>query len=107
MSDGLKKDVPIPADTTELSNTDLVEATGGTAAAAPKKINVSAGVIAGNRLGGMTPQYPAVSEQNSEPSAELSQSALDEVVGGNAVSGPVSSVPTTQHKYTNITLKRG
>jgi hypothetical protein len=43
----------------------------------------------------------------AEQSTELSQSALDEVVGGNAVSGPVSSVPTTLHKYTNITLKRG
>ena len=27
-------------------------------AKAPTKINVSAGVIAGNKLGGMTPQYP-------------------------------------------------
>jgi len=31
-------------------------------AAAPKKINVSAGVIAGNKLGGMTPQYPAMAK---------------------------------------------
>ncbi|HZD31937.1 MAG TPA: hypothetical protein VE779_09785 [Candidatus Angelobacter sp.] len=31
-------------------------------AAAPKKINVSAGVIAGNKLGGMTPQYPAIAK---------------------------------------------
>jgi hypothetical protein len=32
-------------------------------AAAPKKIAVSAGVIAGNKLGGMTPQYPAISKR--------------------------------------------
>ena len=31
-------------------------------AAAPKKIAVSAGVIAGNKLGGMTPQYPAIAK---------------------------------------------
>ncbi len=31
-------------------------------AAAPKKITVSAGVIAGNKLGGMTPQYPAIAK---------------------------------------------
>jgi protein TonB len=31
-------------------------------AAAPRKINVSAGVIAGNRLAGMTPQYPAIAK---------------------------------------------
>ena len=30
--------------------------------AVPKKINVSAGVIAGNKLGGMTPQYPAIAK---------------------------------------------
>ena len=29
-------------------------------AAAPKKIAVAAGVIAGNKLAGMTPQYPAI-----------------------------------------------
>jgi protein TonB len=29
-------------------------------AAAPKKIAISAGVIAGNKLSGMTPQYPAI-----------------------------------------------
>ena len=29
-------------------------------AAAPKKIAVSAGVISGNKLGGMTPMYPAI-----------------------------------------------
>jgi protein TonB len=31
-------------------------------AAAPKKIAVSAGVIAGNKLGGSTPQYPAIAK---------------------------------------------
>jgi protein TonB len=31
-------------------------------AAAPNKIAVSAGVIAGNKLGGMTPQYPAIAK---------------------------------------------
>ena len=30
----------------------------GVKAKAPTKINVSSGVIAGNKLGGMTPQYP-------------------------------------------------
>jgi hypothetical protein len=84
MSDEIKLEVPTPADTTELPNADLAQVTGGTAAAAPKKINVSAGVIAGNKLGGMTPQYPAVSEQNSESAAELSEPALDELVGGTA-----------------------
>jgi len=32
-------------------------------AAAPKKIAVSAGVMAGNKLVGMTPQYPAISKK--------------------------------------------
>lgn len=40
------------------------------------------------------------------PSAELPESALDEVVGGNASGGPVSSFPTL-HKTSDITLKRG
>lgn len=31
-------------------------------AKAPTKINVSAGVVAGNKLGGMTPQYPAIAK---------------------------------------------
>ena len=31
-----------------------------TKAAAPKKIAIAVGVIAGNKLGGMTPQYPAI-----------------------------------------------
>ncbi len=38
----------------------------------------------------------------AEPSAELSEPALDEVVGGTAASG----LPTL-HKTTDITLKRG
>jgi hypothetical protein len=37
-------------------------ATANVKAAAPKKIAVSAGVIAGNKLGGMTPQYPAIAK---------------------------------------------
>jgi hypothetical protein len=40
-------------------------------AAAPKKIAISAGVIAGNRLAGMTPQYPAI----AKPKAKVITSA--------------------------------
>lgn len=103
MSDEIKQDVPIPADTTELPDADLAEVTGGTTAAAPKKINVSAGVIAGNKLGGMTPQYPAVSEQNSEPSAELSEPALDEVVGGT-VRDVANGVATGRRSHKPISV---
>jgi hypothetical protein len=38
----------------------------------------------------------------AEPSAELSEPALDEVVGGSAA----SSMPSL-HKTTDVTLKRG
>jgi hypothetical protein len=31
-----------------------------------KKINVSAGVIAGNKLGGMTPQYPPIATSHAK-----------------------------------------
>ncbi len=34
----------------------------------PKKIQVSADVIAGNKLGGMTPQYPAIKAAVAKPS---------------------------------------
>jgi hypothetical protein len=34
-----------------------------------KKIAVSAGVIAGNRLSGMTPQYPAMTKAKKEQGA--------------------------------------
>ena len=50
-------------------------------AAAPKKINVSAGVIAGNKLGGMTPQYPAIAK-----AVAANHDATSIVGGGDSVS---------------------
>ena len=78
---------------TELSNEDLGKVAGGAEkAAAPRKINVSSGVIAGNKLSGMTPQYPAVSEQNAELASQLSDQQLDDAVGGGAANGKHFSV---------------
>lgn len=75
------------AESAEISNEDLGNVAGGGTAAAPKKIAVSAGVIAGNKLGGMTPQYPAISEQNPELASQLSDQQLDSAVGGAAPTG--------------------
>jgi hypothetical protein len=69
-------------ESTELSNEDLGNVAAGVTAAAPKKIAVSAGVIAGGKLSGMTPQYPAISEQNPELASQLSDQQLDKVAGG-------------------------
>jgi hypothetical protein len=88
MNDEIKHDEKIPeAESTELSNKALGNVAGGVAAAAPKKIAVSADVIAGNKLGGMTPRYPAISEQNPELASQLSDQQLDSAVGGAAPTG--------------------
>ena len=81
-NDGLSAEEHVTeAQNSVLSNDDLDNVTGG---AAPKKMNVSAGVIAGNKLGGMTPQYPAIAPESTEPSAELSEGTLDAIAGGSA-----------------------
>ncbi len=60
MSDEIKQDAQAPeAESAALSNDDLHNITGG---AAPKKIVVSAGVTAGNKLSGATPIYPPISK---------------------------------------------
>jgi hypothetical protein len=84
MSNEMKHDEKVPeAEHTELSNEDLGKVAGGAEkAAAPRKISVSSGVIAGNKLGGMTPQYPAVSVQNAELASQLSDQQLDDAIGG-------------------------
>jgi hypothetical protein len=88
MSDEMKHEEKVlQVEKTELSNGDLGNVAGGVTAAAPKKIAVSAGVIAGNKLGGMTPQYPAISEQNVELASQLSDQQLDSAVGGLVATG--------------------
>jgi protein TonB len=81
---------------------------GSVAHAAPKKINMSAGVIAGNKLGGMTPQYPAIAKaQRIEGTVVLhvaisTEGAVEEVT---PISGPealrdaaVEAVKTWRYK---------
>jgi periplasmic protein TonB len=56
-----------------------------------KKIAVSAGVIAGNKLGGMTPQYPAIAKAariQGTVVLNVSISAEGVVEEVSAVSGP-------------------
>ncbi len=81
---------------------------GSVAHAGQKKISVSAGVIQGNKLGGMTPQYPAIAkEQKIEGTVVLqvaisTEGVVEEVT---PVSGPpalrdaaVEAVKTWRYK---------
>src|ERR1700722_18883903 len=105
-SDEMKNDEKVlQVEKTELSNEDLGNVAGGVTAAAPKKIAVSAGVIAGNKLGGMTPQYPAISEQNAELASQLSDQQLDDAVGGGVANGKhFTAVKLTIRKNDGSTL---
>jgi protein TonB len=60
-------------------------------AAAPKKIAVSAGVIAGNKLGGSSPQYPAIAKAARIQGTVVLQATISKagsIEGLRVVSGP-------------------